>query len=169
MVGLPAKMNRAGLAGAVWSLPFAVHALGTVVFQPGLPGSVGSDMHVCLARLLPVLGVLGATAPLGTTLCGLVALRALRRGPRHRADVFVAVFDATVFPVLGLTVGALAPVYLLHGAAWQWALALAGATALSAWLVRAAIGMATPAQQERAPPAADVSGAATKPGFRSSL
>jgi predicted Ser/Thr protein kinase len=107
-VGLPtsphARLSRVAVVGAVWA-PFflfvvvATFSVVTVRVEAGAEPPGPAWWQTALAvTLLP----LGLTAPLGTTICGVVSLSQIRHSGGRLYGLGLAVFDLLLYPLLAL-------------------------------------------------------------------
>jgi hypothetical protein len=98
------RLSRVAVAGAVWA-PFFLFVVAATWVAVPVRVEAGAEppgpawwQIVMAATLLP----LGLTAPLGTTICGGVALAQIRHSRGHLYGLGLAVFDLLLYPLLVL-------------------------------------------------------------------
>ena len=95
------RFSRTAIVGACWAL-LALIALG-VMFPVAVPAGSRPPAPGLLGIFVGLpLGLLGITAPFGTTILGWIAVSQIRRLAGKLHGMWLAVFDGLVFPLLAL-------------------------------------------------------------------
>lgn len=100
------RFSRSAVVGAVWA-PFLLIALGAMMFtwyEKREPTSAGSlepaGPPLVVLVLASVLGLVGITAPFGTTILGFIAIGQIRRSEGNLHGLPLAVANALLYPLL---------------------------------------------------------------------
>jgi len=113
-----ARFSRLAIIGAGW----AGFAMLAVLFQyvAGTEGGPGQSPTALGLALVITLMPLGLTAPIGTTICGVIALSQIRRSEGGLCGLGLALFDLLLFPLLTLDAVVIGLTFLLMGQILVW-------------------------------------------------
>ena len=112
-IPVDSRLSRTALAGAIWApmllvgiIPFLLmFSVKSVAVSPGMNAAPGPGWFGIILMIISLpLVLLAVTAPVGTTICGCVALGQIRRSAGRLYGLGLALFDALVFPLLALDV-----------------------------------------------------------------
>jgi hypothetical protein len=91
---VPARISLVALLGAAWSLLVLIAVVVTLLSSP--------DEGETTPPWLMLVWIVGGTAPIGTTVLGLLAIGQIQRSQGRLYGLSLALFDAVIFPLLAL-------------------------------------------------------------------